>query len=269
MKRSFSESDSDEGEFFGGKEKNSNGVENESLEASARKKRRGEIEKKRRDRINSSLAELRKLVPAALKKQGSTKLEKAEILQLTVEHLRGLKYGGEYTRGSAMTRAFDERITAHQECMGDGKPCLSAVVDNSETAHLSPMSPARRQIVNHLNWSTSFFGGHSGVSPPATGLALSTKKIDPELPSASQTLTAFSSNARDLSKGFEATQGQRIQDWGLSVALNYPLMLPLQAPGLANVSHAPFGQAVPLIDWSMALVAKTNFATPFSTPWAP
>ena len=171
--------------------------------------------------------------------------------------------------GSAMTRAFDERITAHQECMGDGKPCLSAVVDNSETAHLSPMSPARRQIVNHLNWSTSFFGGHSGVSPPATGLALSTKKIDPELPSASQTLTAFSSNARDLSKGFEATQGQRIQDWGLSVALNYPLMLPLQAPGLANVSHAPFGQAVPLIDWSMALVAKTNFATPFSTPWAP
>ena len=31
--------------------------------------------------------------------KGSTKLEKAEILQLTVEHLRGLKYGGEYTRG--------------------------------------------------------------------------------------------------------------------------------------------------------------------------
>ena len=31
--------------------------------------------------------------------KGSTKLEKAEILQLTVEHLRGLKYGAEYGKG--------------------------------------------------------------------------------------------------------------------------------------------------------------------------
>jgi YRPW motif-containing protein len=52
------------------------------------------IEKRRRDRINSSLNELRRLVPAAFEKQGSSKLEKAEILQLTVDHLRNLHAKG-------------------------------------------------------------------------------------------------------------------------------------------------------------------------------
>lgn len=46
------------------------------------------IEKKRRDRINTSLSELKRLVPSAFEKQGSAKLEKAEILQMTVDHLK-------------------------------------------------------------------------------------------------------------------------------------------------------------------------------------
>lgn len=62
----------------------------------SRKKRRGVIEKKRRDRINSSLTELKRLVPSAYEKQGSAKLEKAEILQLTVEHLKSLQSKSEY-----------------------------------------------------------------------------------------------------------------------------------------------------------------------------
>jgi YRPW motif-containing protein len=49
------------------------------------------IEKRRRDRINHCLMELRRLVPQAISKEGSTKLEKAEILQMTVDHLRSLQ----------------------------------------------------------------------------------------------------------------------------------------------------------------------------------
>ncbi|CAG7826135.1 unnamed protein product [Allacma fusca] len=60
----------------------------------SRKKRRGIIEKRRRDRINNSLAELRRLVPTAFEKQGSAKLEKAEILQMTVDHLKMLHAKG-------------------------------------------------------------------------------------------------------------------------------------------------------------------------------
>ena len=52
------------------------------------------IEKRRRDRINNSLHELKRLVPAAFEKQGSAKLEKAEILQMTVDHLRTLHSKG-------------------------------------------------------------------------------------------------------------------------------------------------------------------------------
>ena len=49
------------------------------------------IEKRRRDRINTSLNELKRLVPTALEKSGSAKLEKAEILQMTVDHLKLLQ----------------------------------------------------------------------------------------------------------------------------------------------------------------------------------
>ena len=66
------------------------------MAGSTRKKRRGVIEKRRRDRINVSLGELRRLVPAAVEKSGSTKLEKAEILQMTVDHLKMLRSKGDY-----------------------------------------------------------------------------------------------------------------------------------------------------------------------------
>lgn len=69
-------------------------IENDSCQLMSRKKRRGVIEKKRRDRINSSLSELKRLVPSAFEKQGSAKLEKAEILQLTVDHLKMLHSKG-------------------------------------------------------------------------------------------------------------------------------------------------------------------------------
>ena len=67
----------------------------DSCQMLSRKKRRGVIEKKRRDRINTSLSELKRLVPSAFEKQGSAKLEKAEILQMTVDHLKMLHAKGE------------------------------------------------------------------------------------------------------------------------------------------------------------------------------
>ncbi|MEQ2171208.1 hypothetical protein GOODEAATRI_008277 [Goodea atripinnis] len=70
------------------------GAPTTTTQVMARKKRRGVIEKRRRDRINSSLSELRRLVPTAFEKQGSAKLEKAEILQMTVDHLKMLQATG-------------------------------------------------------------------------------------------------------------------------------------------------------------------------------
>jgi len=261
MKRSCSESDLDEGDVFERNPRDSDAVDNDTPDANARKRRRGQIEKKRRDRINSSLAELRQLVPAALRKQGSTKLEKAEILQLTVEHLRGLKYGAEYSKGFAMTHASDSRITAHQECISDGKPCLSTSADKSQTTRLSP---ARLQIINHFNWSNSTQSAqHSQPSSPVTSLT----KAHLEPSSSWQSSGGLLAHLKQ-DEGCEGkmTEVQKGQEWGMSLSLNCPTMFPLQTPGLF---HAPFRQAVPLIDWSMALITKTNISTPFRTPWAP
>ncbi|NP_001161564.1 hey-like transcription factor [Saccoglossus kowalevskii] len=67
---------------------------------SSRKRERGEqtshkvIEKRRRDRINNCLSELSQTVPAAFAKQTSGKLEKAEILEMTVEYLRAIQRSG-------------------------------------------------------------------------------------------------------------------------------------------------------------------------------
>ncbi|OWF36243.1 hairy/enhancer-of-split related with YRPW motif protein 1-like [Mizuhopecten yessoensis] len=49
------------------------------------------IEKRRRDRINACLSELSQTVPAAFSKQNAGKLEKAEILEMTVEYLRAVQ----------------------------------------------------------------------------------------------------------------------------------------------------------------------------------
>jgi len=81
----------------------------------SRKKRRGVIEKKRRDRINSSLTELKRLVPSAYEKQGSAKLEKAEILQLTVEHLKSLQSKSKYLCLSVELKAWGLQALANFE----------------------------------------------------------------------------------------------------------------------------------------------------------
>merc|ERR1712111_235181 len=51
------------------------------------------LERKRRARINQSLDELKDLMVFALQSEGEsiTKLEKADVLELTVKHLRKLK----------------------------------------------------------------------------------------------------------------------------------------------------------------------------------
>jgi len=49
------------------------------------------VEKKRRDRINNYLGELHELLTETDKSTPSSKLEKADILQMAVHHIRKLK----------------------------------------------------------------------------------------------------------------------------------------------------------------------------------
>ncbi|XP_035534510.1 hairy/enhancer-of-split related with YRPW motif protein 2-like, partial [Morone saxatilis] len=110
----------------------------------ARKKRRGIIEKRRRDRINNSLSELRRLVPTAFEKQGSAKLEKAEILQMTVDHLKVLQATGGKGYFDAHALALDFLSLGFRECVTEVSRYLSAVegLDSSD--------PLRSRLLSHL-----------------------------------------------------------------------------------------------------------------------
>ena len=119
-----------------------------------RKRRRGIIEKRRRDRINQSLAELKRLVPAALEKSNSAKLEKAEILQMTVEHLKmvqnnrgtgGNGYVDAYTaQQDAHKIAFDYHAIGFRECAAEVARYLGAVEG------MEVPDPARVRLLTHL-----------------------------------------------------------------------------------------------------------------------
>ncbi|KAJ8683633.1 hypothetical protein QAD02_019425 [Eretmocerus hayati] len=119
VKRQLSDSDCDDvfSEESGKEPCNSPG--GDSCQHTSRKRRRGMIEKKRRDRINASLGELRRLVPAAARDPHSGKLEKAEILQLTVEHLRTLKNKGHEAGYDSTKLAMDYHAVGWGECAAE------------------------------------------------------------------------------------------------------------------------------------------------------
>ncbi|OQV21761.1 putative Hairy/enhancer-of-split related with YRPW motif protein 1 [Hypsibius exemplaris] len=112
---------------------------------SPRKRRRGVIEKRRRDRINNSLAELRRLVPSAFEKQGSTKLEKAEILQMTVDHLKTIN-----TKGiNYATNGIDPHMMGFQECVAE----IQRFIVQDE--HFSAQDQLRSRLLSHLQCYTA------------------------------------------------------------------------------------------------------------------
>eukprot|EP00066_Takifugu_rubripes_P029166 XP_011618432.1 PREDICTED: hairy/enhancer-of-split related with YRPW motif-like protein [Takifugu rubripes] len=127
----------------------------------ARKKRRGIIEKRRRDRINHSLSELRRLVPSAFEKQGSSKLEKAEILQMTVDHLKLLHAVGGKGYFDARALAVDYRTLGFRECVGEVVRYLSSL-DGDST------DPIGARLVSHLSHCASELDPLHLQSPPAS-----------------------------------------------------------------------------------------------------
>uniref|UniRef100_A0AAY5EPC5 Hairy/enhancer-of-split related with YRPW motif 1 n=1 Tax=Electrophorus electricus TaxID=8005 RepID=A0AAY5EPC5_ELEEL len=134
----------------------------------ARKRRRGIIEKRRRDRINNSLSELRRLVPSAFEKQGSAKLEKAEILQMTVDHLKMLHAAGGKGYFDAHALAMDYRGLGFRECLAETARYLSIIegLDNTD--------PLRIRLVSHLNNYATQREAHSGLGHLAWGSAFGT-----------------------------------------------------------------------------------------------
>ena len=120
-----------------------------------RKKKRGEIEKKRRDRINDCLNQLKELVPTACEKSNVNKLEKVEILQMAVDHLKTVQNNPDHNR------CAEHHSAGFRECMGEVSRYLVAV----EGMHIE--EPLRLRLMSHLHafsatraGSQYWLGGH-------------------------------------------------------------------------------------------------------------
>lgn len=140
---------------------------------SQRKRRRGVIEKRRRDRINTSLSELRRLVPTAFEKQGSAKLEKAEILQMTVDHLKLLHAKGLDALAYDPNKfAMDYHSIGFRECAAEVARYLVTVegMDIQDPLRLRLMShlqcySAQRELANKQHNSGWGFQSYPGAMP--------------------------------------------------------------------------------------------------------
>uniref|UniRef100_A0A336M4E3 CSON002785 protein n=1 Tax=Culicoides sonorensis TaxID=179676 RepID=A0A336M4E3_CULSO len=170
VKRGISESDCDDGSSLSSKD-HASPADSDSCQLVSRKKRRGVIEKKRRDKINNSLTELKRLVPSCFEKQGSSKLEKAEILQLTVDHLKTLHAKGNDVYGYDHQRfALEYHITGFRECITEVARYLATIEG------MDIQNPLRLRLMSHLQCfmaqrelsARSSTNNYSACSPPTT-----------------------------------------------------------------------------------------------------
>ena len=86
------------------------------------------LERKRRARINKCLDELKDLMVYALQSEGESiaKLEKADVLELTVAHLHKLKRQ-QALRSSSPTLDADRYRSGFTACAGEVSRCLAAI----------------------------------------------------------------------------------------------------------------------------------------------
>ncbi|XP_010860254.1 PREDICTED: hairy/enhancer-of-split related with YRPW motif protein 2 [Bison bison bison] len=230
----------------------------------ARKKRRGIIEKRRRDRINNSLSELRRLVPTAFEKQGSAKLEKAEILQMTVDHLKMLQATGGKGYFDAHALAMDFMSIGFRECLTEVARYLSSVegLDSSDplrvrlVSHLSSCASQREaaamtsSLAHHHHplhphhWSTPCRLSTTSEVPPAHGSALltatfahadsalrmpSTGSVAPCVPPLSTSLLSLSATVHAAAAAATAAA----HSFPLSFAGAFPMLPPNAAAAVA------------------------------------
>ncbi|XP_067095772.1 hairy-related 9 isoform X1 [Osmerus mordax] len=103
------------------------------------------MEKRRRARINESLGQLKTLILDALKKDSSrhSKLEKADILEMTVKHLRNLQRVQMTAALTADSTVLSKYRAGFNECMNE----VTRFLSTSEGVN----TEVRSRLLNHLS----------------------------------------------------------------------------------------------------------------------
>ncbi|XP_066477071.1 transcription factor HES-1 [Tiliqua scincoides] len=118
------------------------------------------MEKRRRARINESLAQLKTLILDALKKDSSrhSKLEKADILEMTVKHLRNLQR-------AQMTAALNTDPTVLGKYRAGFSECMNEVTRFLSTCE-GVNTEVRTRLLGHLASCMSQINAMNYTTPP-------------------------------------------------------------------------------------------------------
>jgi hairy-and-enhancer-of-split protein len=157
------------------------------------------LERKRRARINSCLDELRDLMVFAMQTEGESisKLEKADVLELTVRHLQKLKRQQMLAHNPALD--LDRFHAGYTACATEVSKCLASTgvditVGSRLMSHLGhKLHSAESSRVSSLQVKVSYsstpdcgyFSGRDSTPSPSSsitssGLLLVSPKIEPE-----------------------------------------------------------------------------------------
>uniref|UniRef100_A0A8C7Y3F5 Hairy-related 6 n=1 Tax=Oryzias sinensis TaxID=183150 RepID=A0A8C7Y3F5_9TELE len=219
------------------------------------------MEKRRRARINESLGQLKTLILDALKKDSSrhSKLEKADILEMTVKHLRNLQRAQMTAALNTDPSVLGKYRAGFSECMNEVTRFLSTcegVNTEVRTRLLGHLANCMTQI-NAMNYPSqhqhqhplpSTAGPtHPSFSQPMVQIPSSSPQVLPMNPASCKggsSPAALPSEATKVYGGFQivpATDGQ------------FAFLIP-------NAAFAPNGPVIP--------VYANNVSTPVSVPAA-
>ncbi|KAH8245834.1 hypothetical protein KR038_004587 [Drosophila bunnanda] len=186
-----------------GRQVNPNGLSKAEL----RKTNKPIMEKRRRARINHCLNELKSLILEAMKKDPArhTKLEKADILEMTVKHLQSVQRQQLNMAIQSDPGVVQKFKTGFVECAEEVNRYVSQLdgidsgVRQRLSAHLNNCANSLEQIGSMSNFSNGYRGG---VFPGATAAAV-TAAPAPLFPSLPQDLN---NNSRTESSSAPAIQ---------------------------------------------------------------
>ncbi|XP_035596704.1 transcription factor HES-4-B-like isoform X1 [Oncorhynchus keta] len=135
------------------------------------------MEKRRRARINESLGQLKTLILDALKKDSSrhSKLEKADILEMTVKHLRNLQRVQMTAALSADNTVLSKYRAGFNECMNE----VTRFLSTSEGVN----TEVKSRLLNHLSGSLGQMISMNYSQPTPTQQAHLAQPLHVQLPS--------------------------------------------------------------------------------------
>uniref|UniRef100_G3PJN9 Transcription cofactor HES-6 n=1 Tax=Gasterosteus aculeatus TaxID=69293 RepID=G3PJN9_GASAC len=122
--------------------KEADGGDERSGVASDRKMRKPLVEKKRRARINESLQELRVLMADADPLQSQSKMENAEVLEMTVKRVEGCLLNRAQEVDAASREACERFAAGYIQCMHDVHTFVSSCPEMEPTV--------AAELLNHL-----------------------------------------------------------------------------------------------------------------------